>query len=43
MSRTSKQLLIKLFEMEVPEIYDGTVVIKNAVRAAGYLRHLRPG
>jgi N utilization substance protein A len=35
LSRTSKQLLIKLFEMEVPEIYDGTVVIKNAVRAAG--------
>ncbi|MCZ7651023.1 MAG: transcription termination factor NusA [Thermoanaerobaculia bacterium] len=35
LSRTSTQLLIKLFEMEVPEIYDGTVVIKNAVRAAG--------
>jgi transcription termination/antitermination protein NusA len=26
---------MKLFEMEVPEIYDGTVVIKNAVRAPG--------
>ncbi len=35
LSRTSTQLLIKLFEMEVPEIYDGTVVIKNAVRAPG--------
>jgi N utilization substance protein A len=26
---------MKLFEMEVPEIYDGTVVIKTAVRAPG--------
>jgi N utilization substance protein A len=26
---------VKLFEMEVPEIYDGTVVIKTAVRAPG--------
>ncbi len=34
-SRTDPRLLIKLFEMEVPEIYDGTVVIKNAVRAPG--------
>ncbi|MEM7048060.1 MAG: transcription termination factor NusA [Acidobacteriota bacterium] len=34
-SRTDPRLLVKLFEMEVPEIYDGTVVIKNAVRAPG--------
>src|SRR5215211_1313344 len=31
-SRTSPELLKRLFEMEVPEIYDGTVVIKSAVR-----------
>ena len=35
LSRTDPRLLMKLFEMEVPEIYDGTVVIKNAVRAPG--------
>ena len=35
MSRTDPRLLVKLFEMEVPEIYDNTVVIKNAVRAPG--------
>ena len=35
MSRTDPRLLVKLFEMEVPEIYDGTVVIKTAVRAPG--------
>jgi len=29
-SRTSPELLERLFEMEVPEIYDGTVVIKSA-------------
>lgn len=34
-SRTDPSLLIRLFEMEIPEIYDGTVVIKNAVREAG--------
>ncbi len=34
-SRTDPRLLVKLFEMEVPEIYDGTVQIKNAVRAPG--------
>jgi N utilization substance protein A len=27
--------LLRLFEMEVPEIYDGTVVIKSAVREPG--------
>ncbi|HUF18184.1 MAG TPA: transcription termination factor NusA [Thermoanaerobaculia bacterium] len=35
LSRTDPKLLIKLFEMEVPEIYDGTVVIKGAVREPG--------
>ncbi|MEM1179575.1 MAG: transcription termination factor NusA [Acidobacteriota bacterium] len=35
LSRTDPRLLVKLFEMEVPEIYDGTVVIRNAVRAPG--------
>jgi len=35
LSRTDPRLLIKLFEMEVPEIYDGTVVIKGAVRESG--------
>ena len=35
LSRTDPRLLVKLFEMEVPEIYDGTVVIKTAVRAPG--------
>ena len=35
LSRTDPRLLVKLFEMEVPEIYDGTVVIKRAVRAPG--------
>ncbi|MBP9144605.1 MAG: transcription termination factor NusA [Thermoanaerobaculia bacterium] len=35
LSRTDPRLLVKLFEMEVPEIYDGTVMIKAAVRAPG--------
>jgi len=35
LSRTDPALLIKLFEQEVPEIYDGTVLIKGAVREAG--------
>jgi N utilization substance protein A len=34
-SRSSPELLKRLFEMEVPEIYDGTVVIKSAVREPG--------
>ncbi|CAN5634175.1 hypothetical protein BH20ACI4_BH20ACI4_02790 [soil metagenome] len=34
-SRASAELLKRLFEMEVPEIYDGTVVIKSAVREPG--------
>jgi N utilization substance protein A len=31
LSRTDSQLLIRLFEMEIPEIYDGTIVVKSAV------------
>lgn len=34
-SRASAELLKRLFEMEVPEIYDETVVIKSAVREPG--------
>ncbi len=35
LSRTDPALLIKLFDQEVPEIYDGTVQIRGAVREAG--------
>ena len=35
LSRTDPALLIKLFEQEVPEIYDGTVMVRGAVREAG--------
>jgi N utilization substance protein A len=35
LSRTDPRLLMKLFEMEVPEIYDGTVVIMSVAPAAG--------
>src|ERR1051326_3003945 len=35
LSRRDPALLIKLFEQEVPEIYDGTVMIRGAVREAG--------
>jgi len=34
-SRADKQFLIRLFELEVPEIYDGIVEIKNVARDAG--------
>ncbi|PIE03851.1 MAG: antitermination protein NusA [Acidobacteria bacterium] len=34
-SRSSGILLMRLFEMEVPEIYDQTVMLKNAAREAG--------
>ncbi len=34
-SRSSPELVKRLFEMEVPEIYDETVVIKSAVREPG--------
>ncbi len=35
LSRADPQLVVRLFEMEVPEIYDGTVQIKGCVREAG--------
>jgi N utilization substance protein A len=35
LSRTDATLLVKLFEQEVPEIYDGTVIVRGAVREAG--------
>lgn len=34
-SRASPELLRRLFEMEVPEIYDKTVVVKGVVREGG--------
>jgi len=30
--QNDERILTKLFEMEVPEIYDGTVLIERAVR-----------
>lgn len=35
LSRADPQLVVRLFEMEVPEIYDGTVAVKGCVREAG--------
>ncbi|OYT17240.1 MAG: transcription termination/antitermination protein NusA [Bacteroidetes bacterium 4572_77] len=35
LSRTSPVFLEKLFEQEVPEVYDGLITIKNIVRAPG--------
>jgi N utilization substance protein A len=35
LSRTDQQILLRLFEMEIPEIYDGTIVVKNAVHEPG--------
>lgn len=34
-SRADKQFLVRLFELEVPEIYDGIVEIKDVAREAG--------
>ncbi len=34
-SRADKKFLIRLFELEVPEIYDGIVEVKNVAREAG--------
>jgi len=36
LSRTHPGLLKRLFELEVPEIYDGVVEIKSVAREAGY-------
>ncbi len=35
LSRTAPELILRLFEMEVPEIYDGTVQIKACAREPG--------
>jgi N utilization substance protein A len=35
LSRTSSRFLERLFELEVPEIYDGLITIKKIVRVAG--------
>ncbi len=35
LSRTSNEFLVKLFEQEVPEIYDGLITIKKVVRIPG--------
>lgn len=34
-SRTSSQFLIKLFEQEIPEVFDGLITVQNAVRIPG--------
>jgi N utilization substance protein A len=34
-SRAAPELVVRLFEQEVPEIYDGTVVIEGCAREAG--------
>jgi transcription termination/antitermination protein NusA len=36
LSRTSPMFLVKLFEVEVPEIQDGTIEIKSAAREPGH-------
>lgn len=36
LDRASAEFLLKLFELEVPEIYEGLVEIKRIVRAPGY-------
>ncbi len=35
LSRTSEEFLRKLFEMEVPEVYDGLITIRRIVRSPG--------
>ena len=35
LSRTSDDFLVRLFEQEVPEIYDGLITIKKVVRVPG--------
>jgi N utilization substance protein A len=35
MSRTSDKFLEKLFEQEIPEVFDGLIMIKNSVRIPG--------
>lgn len=38
LSRTAPEFLERLFEMEVPEIYDGLITIKKIVRIPGRAR-----
>jgi transcription antitermination factor NusA-like protein len=35
MSRTSETFLEKLFEQEIPEVFDGLILVKNVVRIPG--------
>jgi transcription termination/antitermination protein NusA len=35
MSRTSEKFLEKLFEQEIPEVFDGLILVKNVVRIPG--------
>jgi transcription termination/antitermination protein NusA len=35
MSRTSEKFLEKLFEQEIPEVFDGLIIVKNVVRIPG--------
>jgi N utilization substance protein A len=35
MSRTSETFLEKLFEQEIPEVFDGLIIVKNVVRIPG--------
>ncbi|MDP4958517.1 MAG: transcription termination factor NusA [Schleiferiaceae bacterium] len=35
MSRTDERFLAKLFEQEIPEVYDGLIIIKGVVRIPG--------
>lgn len=35
MSRTSEKFLEKLFEQEIPEVFDGLIMVKNVVRIPG--------
>lgn len=35
LSRTSEKFLEKLFEQEIPEVFDGLIIVKNVVREPG--------
>jgi N utilization substance protein A len=40
MSRTSPVFLEKLFEQEIPEVFDGLITVKNVVRIPGEKQRL---
>ncbi|MFN7973195.1 MAG: hypothetical protein U0166_12750 [Acidobacteriota bacterium] len=42
LSRACPEFLVKLFEMEVPEIYDGTVIRRRRARAGRAREDRRP-